>query len=78
MSVISEDALYYKILDMKILLRDLHARFQPYSASDIKNLITSKMKSVREPGALKHLYMLEKEITELRLALEKAKEIYEN
>jgi hypothetical protein len=78
MSEVTEDALYYKILDMKIILRDVHYRFQPYSSTDVKNLITSKMKSLREPGALKHLYTLEKEITQLRLALEKAKEVYEN
>ena len=74
----SEDTLYYKILDMMLILRDVHLRFKTYSPSDIKSLIKSKMNSVREPGALKHLYMLEDMITELRVELEKGKEAFEN
>jgi len=65
--------LYIKFLDMKITLRDAHAHFHTYSAQDIKKLIASKMKSIREPKALQQLYELEREITDLRLALEEAK-----
>lgn len=69
-----EDALYYKIYDMLIMLRNTRDRFQTYSPKDIKGLIASKMKSIREPLALKELYELESMITDLRFSLMTAKE----
>jgi hypothetical protein len=70
----TESKLYGKILDMKIVLRDVQDRFRPYSANDIKALINSKMKSKREPKALQHLYKLESMIGDLRVSLLDAKE----
>jgi hypothetical protein len=58
--------LYEKILDIFLMLRDTRERFQTYSSTDIKQLIKSKLKSIREPVALQHLYKLEAMITELR------------
>lgn len=69
-----EDALYYKIYDMLLVLRNTRDRFQTYSPKDIKGLIASKMKSIREPLALKELYELESMITDLRFSLMTAKE----
>lgn len=43
-----KDILYEKLLDTCIILRDVHYRFQPYSARDIKTLIDSKLKSKKE------------------------------
>ena len=57
-----------------IELRDVQSRFVSYSARDVKALIASKMKSVREPKALQHLYNLEAMIGELRQALILAKD----
>ena len=65
--------LYEKVLDTFLILRDVRERFSTYSASDIKKLIAAKMKAVREPLALKHLYELEKAIADLRESLEKEK-----
>ena len=59
---------------MLLTLRDVRELFSTYSALDINALIAAKMKSVREPRALKQLYDLEKTITEVRLILEAAKE----
>jgi len=60
--------LYEKILDILIVLGDTRDHFRTFSASDIKKLIASKLKSKREPLHLQHLYRLEKMITELRHA----------
>jgi len=68
------DKLYGIVFDMLLTLRDTREHFSTYSARDINALIAAKMKSVREPRALKQLYDLEKTITELRLMLEAAKE----
>ena len=69
--------LYDKFFDTLLVLRDVRDRFQTYSASDIKALITSKMKAIKkEPKALEHLYLLEKMITELRETLITAKDEY--
>jgi hypothetical protein len=62
----SEDKLYGEILDMMLLLRDVAYEFKCYSANDIKKLIASKLKAVREVKALKHLYELEVSIGNLR------------
>lgn len=66
--------LYEKILDTFLVLRDTREHFRTYSSTDIKDLIKSKMKSVREPAALRLLYQLETMITELRLTLSAEKE----
>ena len=66
--------LYEKIVDTMIVLRDVQDRFRPYSANDIQSLITSKMKSKREPIALQHLYKLEAMISNLRESFILAKE----
>ena len=65
--------LYEKVLDTFLILRDVRERFSTYSSTDIKKLIAVKMKSIREPLALKHLYELEKAIANLRESLEKEK-----
>ena len=70
--------LYEKIVDILIVLRDTREVFIGYSASDIKKLITAKMKAVRrEPKALEQLYQLEAMITDLRKTLIIAKEEFE-
>ena len=74
LSMEPDHKLYEKMLDMKIVLRDVQDRFRPYSATDIKALINSKMKSKREPLALQHLYKLELMIADLRTSLLDAKE----
>jgi hypothetical protein len=58
------DALYDKILAMKITLRDTHQHFLPYSATDIKRLAATK----RDGAVLKQLYELEEQIAGLRQA----------
>jgi hypothetical protein len=58
------DALYDKILAMKLVLRDTHTHFLPYSATDIKRLAATK----RDGVALKQLYQLEEQIAGLRQA----------
>ena len=62
----SEDKLYGEILDMMLLLRDVAYEFKCYSANDIKKLIRSKLKAVREVRVLKQLYQLEEVIGGLR------------
>jgi N-methylhydantoinase B/oxoprolinase/acetone carboxylase alpha subunit len=62
----AEDRLYGEILNMKLLLRDVAYEFKCYSANDIKKLIASKIKAVREVKALKQLYDLEEAIGNLR------------
>jgi hypothetical protein len=75
MSVEKQDhKLYEKFLDTKLVLRDVYDHFRTYSASDIKKLIDSKMKSVHEPKALQHLYKLELMIVDLRMSMAIAKE----
>jgi hypothetical protein len=69
----TDSKLYEKLLHTIIELRDVQARFKTYSARDIKALIASKMKSVREPVDLRHLYNLEAMIGELRQGLTEAK-----
>lgn len=70
-----EDTLYGKILDVKLVLRDLAEHFRFYSATDIKTLIQAKMKmkTLREPAALQELYALETMIRDLRESMEVAK-----
>ena len=68
----TDHKLYEKILDITIVLRDVHDLFRPSSAQDIKKLIASKMK----PKALEQLYLLEKMITELRETFVVAKDEY--
>jgi hypothetical protein len=71
--------LYEKILDIKLVLRDLQDEFKTYSAQDIKKLIGSKLKSVKKgPAALQELYRLEAMITDLREAFVLAKDEYLN
>jgi len=70
---------YHKILDTLLVIRDLSDEFKTYSATDIKNLISAKMKAKkREPKALQRLYDLEKMIGEIRDTLVLAKIMYEN
>jgi hypothetical protein len=66
--------LYEKILDTLLILRCTSDHFRTYSAKDIKALIATKLKSVREPGTLNQLYKLETMIMELRMMLSAAKE----
>ena len=66
--------LYEKMLDTFLILRDVSQIFKTYSATDIKQLIKSKLQSKREPRALQQLYMLEEAIRDLRLTLAAAKE----
>ena len=71
------DVLYEKLFNTLLYLRDAREHFRTYSAQDIKKLIQAKMtaKTLKEPKGLGELYMLEKQIRELREAtdLEKAK-----
>lgn len=71
----TEDRLYEKILDTKLIMRDLTEHFRTYSARDIEKLIQSKMKAktLREPAALQELYRLEAVIRDLRESMEAAK-----
>lgn len=71
----SEDKLYGEILDMMLLLRDVAYEFKCYSANDIKKLIASKMKAVREVKALKQLYQLEEVIGSLRSSFVSARAV---
>jgi len=68
-----EDKLYGEFLDMMLLLRDVAYEFKCYSANNIKKLIASKMKAVREVKALKALYRLEEVIGNLRSSFIEAK-----
>ena len=69
--------LYTRILNTLLTLRDTAEHFKIRSAQDIKKLIDAKMtaKTLKEPKDLATLYALEKEIRELREAmdLEKAR-----
>lgn len=65
--------LYQKIFDTLLVLGYTRDHFRTYSAKDIKALIASKMKSVREPCALQSLYKLETMIMELRIMLRDVK-----
>jgi hypothetical protein len=69
------DDLYTKILDTLLTLRDTAEHFKIRSAQDIKKLIQAKMaaKTLKEPKDLATLYALEKEIRELREAMEQVK-----
>jgi len=69
------DDLYTKILDTLLTLRDTAEHFKIRSAQDIKKLIQAKMtaKTLKEPKDLAALYTLEKEIRELREAMEQCK-----
>jgi hypothetical protein len=66
----SDDELYYKILDTMLVLRDVSLHFKPYSAQDIKKLIASKQRR-----ALKQLYKLEAMIADLREASAKTHDV---
>lgn len=71
--------LYEKILDIKLVLRDLQDKLKTYSAQDIKKLIAAKLKNVKkEPAALEELYELEAMIAELRQTFIVAKDEYVN
>jgi len=67
---------YNKILNILLILRDTAEHFKIRSAHDIKKLIEAKMtaKTLKEPKDLGILYALEKEICELRDAMELEKE----
>jgi len=69
------DGLYTKILDTLLTLRDTAEYFKIRSAQDIKKLIQAKMaaKTLKEPKDLATLYALEKEIRELREAMEQCR-----
>jgi len=71
----SEDKLYGEILDMMLLLRDVAYEFKCYSAHDIKKLIASKLKAVREVRVLKQLYRLEEVIGGLRSSFVSARAV---
>ena len=65
--------MYDKIFNIMITLRDLREKFQTWSSTDIKNLISAKMKSKREPRDLKELYALADMINDLRASLDEEK-----
>jgi hypothetical protein len=61
------DSLYYKIFDTMLVLKDVSDLFKTYSATDIKNLIASKLKAKkRGPKDLEALYNLEMMIRDIR------------
>jgi hypothetical protein len=61
------DSLYYKIFDTMLVLKDVSYLFKTYSATDIKNLIASKLKAKkRGPNDLQALYNLEMMIRNIR------------
>jgi hypothetical protein len=61
------DSLYYKIFDTLLVLKDVSYIFQTYSATDIKNLIASKLKAKKQgPKDLQALYNLEMMIRNIR------------
>jgi len=79
MTDLPDHKLYEKIIDIKLVLRDLQDEFKTYSAQDIKKLIAAKLKSIKkEPAALQELYRLEAMITALRQAFIVAKDEYVN
>jgi hypothetical protein len=62
-----EDSLYYKIFDTMLVLKDVSYIFKTYSATNIKNLISSKLKAKkRGPKDLQALYNLEMMIRNIR------------
>jgi hypothetical protein len=69
------DVLYEKLFNTLLYLRDAREHFHTYSAQNIKKLIQTKMtaKTLKEPKGLGELYALEKQIRELREAIEVAK-----
>jgi len=69
----AEDKLYDEMFILLLTLRDVAFEFKCYSANDIKKLIASKMKAVREVKALKQLYQLEEAIGALRSSFSAAK-----
>jgi hypothetical protein len=71
----AEDKLYGEIIDMMLLLRDVAYEFKCYSADDIKKLIASKLKAVREVRVLKQLYRLEEVIGGLRSSFVSARAV---
>lgn len=79
MGDLPDHKLYEKILDIKLVLRDLQDEFKTYSAQDIKKLIAAKLKSIKKgPAALQELYRLEAMISELRQTFIVAKDEYVN
>jgi len=65
--------MYDKLFNILLTLRDLREKFQTWSSTDIKNLISAKMKSKREPRDLKELYELADMINDLRVSLDAEK-----
>ena len=65
--------MYDKLFNIMLTLRDLREKFQTWSSTDIKNLISATMKSKREPRDLKELYALADMINDLRVSLDAAK-----
>jgi hypothetical protein len=61
------DSLYYKIFDTMLVLKDVSYLFKTYSATDIKNLIASKLKAKKlGPKDLEALFNLEMMIRNIR------------
>jgi len=66
-----KDALYGKLLDATLVLRDTREHFKTYSANDLIKLIETAIHYKRkEPEGMKLLYDLEKRITEIRHLIE--------
>lgn len=79
MTTVTDHKLYEKILDIKLVLRDLQDKLKTYSAQDINKLIAAKLKNIKkEPVPLQELYRLEAMITELRQTFIVAKDEYVN
>lgn len=67
----SEDLLYGKLLDTKLVLRDTADHFKVYSAYDLVKLIEAAIQNKhKQPEGIKLLYELEKRITEVRHIIE--------
>jgi hypothetical protein len=71
----ADDTLYPQLHDVIITLDAANKLFTPFSAQDIKDLITAKIKAKKKtPMRLEKLYKLEEMIRDLRETFDAAKE----
>ena len=72
-----QTALYGQILDILLKIDALKHHFTPFSAQDIKKIISSTLNNKhKEPVSLQHLYTLEEMIGTLRKSFEATKKIH--
>ena len=65
---------YSQLLNILLVIRDLHERFEAKTAKEIRALIRETQESETEvPIDIKHLYTLERMIADIRMSFEKAK-----